>query len=275
VPLRDGRIVSCDGLHGRLAVTNGEVVSEYASVGGVPNGAALGRGGAIYCTQVGGLTMHDSASVSAGIQRVLPDRSLKHVLSRVDGIPLVAPNDLAFGPDGRLYFTDPGGPYDTGKNKSPSRIFGVSSDQGELIIELENVYCNGIAFDSSSRLVWTESFTRRICRLEPSGPEVLCELPEGCVPDGLAIAADGRLFVATLTSGGVSVVGSDGVVLDHVENSGLQTVRSKAAHFSSQRSIRPAASTTRPNGKDRSGQLKLMPSHSRCFAAFCNRCRSL
>jgi gluconolactonase len=36
------------------------------------------------------------------------------------------------------------------------------------------------------------------------------------VPDGLAVAADGRLFVTTVTSHGVSVVSPDGELLDHL-----------------------------------------------------------
>lgn len=39
---------------------------------------------------------------------------------------------------------------------------------------------------------------------------MLCQFPAGHVHDGLAVAADGRLFVTTVTSHGVSVVSPDG-----------------------------------------------------------------
>ena len=42
-------------------------------------------------------------------------------------------------------------------------------------------------------------------------------LPELHVPDGLAVARDGRLFIASVTSHGVSILGPDGAYLGLIE----------------------------------------------------------
>jgi sugar lactone lactonase YvrE len=36
------------------------------------------------------------------------------------------------------------------------------------------------------------------------------------VPDGIDVAADGRIFVATVTGGGVDVLAPDGELVDHI-----------------------------------------------------------
>jgi sugar lactone lactonase YvrE len=57
----------------------------------------------------------------------------------------------------------------------------------------------------------------RIMRLGADGkPEVFCQLSDGHVPDGFAIASDGRLFTCTTISGGVTVVSPDGEVLEEI-----------------------------------------------------------
>jgi sugar lactone lactonase YvrE len=43
-----------------------------------------------------------------------------------------------------------------------------------------------------------------------------CQLSDDHVPDGMAIAADGRLFVATTVSQGVTVISPDGRVLAEI-----------------------------------------------------------
>ena len=54
--------------------------------------------------------------------------------------------------------------------------------------------------------------------LDDSGqPETFCQLSDGHVPDGMAFAADGRLFVATTISGGVTVISPDGQVLTEIQ----------------------------------------------------------
>jgi sugar lactone lactonase YvrE len=78
------------------------------------------------------------------------------------------------------------------------------------------VYPNGIAFDRDQRLYWTESMAHRIRRLEDGKPVTFCQLSDDHVPDGMAFAADGRLFVATTVSLGVTVISPDGQVLTEI-----------------------------------------------------------
>jgi gluconolactonase len=141
------------------------------------------------------------------------------LFSEVAGYQLYGPNDLAFGPDGRLYFTESGSEQDFRFDvRSPGRLFAAGPDgAGEMLHELPGVYPNGIAFDAGQRLYWTESMAHRVRRLGDRGePETFCQLSDGHVPDGMAFAADGRLFVATTISGGVTVISPDGEVLTEI-----------------------------------------------------------
>jgi sugar lactone lactonase YvrE len=86
-----------------------------------------------------------------------------------------------------------------------------------MLLELPDVYPNGIAFDSQQRLYWTESMAHRIRRLRRGEPETFCQLSDASVPDGMAIASDGRFFVATTVSGGVTVISPEGEVLEEID----------------------------------------------------------
>jgi len=83
-------------------------------------------------------------------------------------------------------------------------------------MERRNVYPNGIAFDAQQRLMWTESMAHRVCVLVEGEATTFCQLSDEHVPDGMAIAADGRLFACTTISGGVTVISPDGDVLEEI-----------------------------------------------------------
>ena len=215
----DGRIVLCDGNTGELLAYQDGTVSTYAHTGGSPWGTVLGSDGAIYVTQGGNVPGSGDTSAVSGIQRVQPDGSVELLFSEVAGHTLYGPNDLAFGPDGRLWFTESGSEQDFRFDvRAPGRLFAVSaaSGDGEMLLELPDVYPNGIAFDAEQRLYWTESAAHRVRRLEDGKPVTFCQLPDSHVPDGMAFAADGRLFVATTISMGVTVISADGAVLDEI-----------------------------------------------------------
>jgi gluconolactonase len=218
VVMPDGRIVFCDGNVGELLVWDGGSVGTFARTGGSPWGAVLGSDGAIYVTQGGNVPGSDDTSAISGIQRVRQDGSVELLCSELDGRTLYGPNDLAFGPDGRLWFTDSGSEEDFRFDvRSPGRLFAFDGKSGEMVLELPQVYPNGIAFDSAGRLYWTESLAHRICRLDDGGVTVWCQLADEYVPDGMAFAGDGRAFVATTISLGVSIVSPDGELVDHIE----------------------------------------------------------
>ncbi|MDX6486571.1 MAG: gluconolactonase [Gaiellaceae bacterium] len=218
VVMPDGRLVFCDGNVGELLTYADGTVGTFAKVGGSPWGAVLGSDGAIYVTQGGNVPGSGDTSAISGIQRVNGDGSVELLHSQVDGHTLYGPNDLAFGPDGRLWFTDSGSEEDYRfDTRSPGRLFAVDGKGGEQILELPDVYPNGIAFDAQGRLYWTESMAHRVCRLEDGKSSVFCQLSDGHVPDGMAFAADGRAFVCTAISGGVTVVSADGEVLDEID----------------------------------------------------------
>jgi gluconolactonase len=218
VVMPDGRIVFCDGNVGELLVWDGHSVGTFARLGGSPWGAVLGSDGAIYVTQGGNVPGSGDTSAVSGIQRVRKDGKVELLRSEVAGHKLYGPNDLAFGPDGRLYFTDSGTEGDFRFDiRSPGRLFAIDAKGGgEMLFELPKVYPNGIAFDAEKRLYWTESMAHRVQRLENGKPVTFCQLSDGHVPDGMAIAADGRLFVCTTLSEGVTVLSPDGKVLEEI-----------------------------------------------------------
>jgi gluconolactonase len=214
----DGGLVFCDGNIGELSRYADGTVSTFAVTGGSPWGAVLGSDGAIYVTQGGNVPGSGDTSAISGIQRVRADGTVELLHSEVDGRTLAGPNDLAFGPDGRLWFTDSGTEQDDRfEVRSPGRLFAVDRTRGDMILELPDVYPNGIAFDAEGRLYWTESMAHRVCRLEDGAPSVFCQLSDDYVPDGMAFAADGRAFVCTTISEGVTVLSAEGEVLEQID----------------------------------------------------------
>src|SRR3954453_22410503 len=220
VVMPDGAIVFCDGNTGELRSWKDGALGTYAVTGGSPWGAVLGSDGAVYVTQGGNVPGSGDTSAVCGIQRVNGDGSVELLVSNIGGHDLAGPNDLAFGPDGRLWFTDSGTEQDdrfAPEDRAPGRLFVLgSSGEGELVMERPNVYPNGIAFDAQKRMYWTESAARRGCRRDGGGGTPWCQLSDGHVPDGMAFAADGRAFVCTTISGGVTVISPDGEVLEEI-----------------------------------------------------------
>jgi gluconolactonase len=213
----DHSLVFVDTYRSQLTIIGPDrVPRRFAYTAGGPNSCVLSSDGALYVCQNGGTTgpWRAKEMVEPSIQRVHAGGKAETLISHVEGIKLNGPNDLAFGPDGSLVFSDPG-TYNL-KNPDPSYIHKITPDgTAKVVIAFPKpVFPNGVTVEADGSIVWDESYTGRVGRIRPNGKiEDLGRLPgENPIPDGLKVGADGRLYVTDILAKGVHVLAPDGKV---------------------------------------------------------------
>ena len=190
----DGCIVFCDGNTGELLQWKDEPAEHVRAHGRLP----VGRGARHRRRHLRhpGWQRPRQPRPERGARHPArqPRRHIELLTTAIAGHRLAGPNDLAFGPDGRLWFTESGTEQDDrDPDPQPGRLYVLSADgSGEMLAERPGVYPNGIAFDGQQRMYWTESAAHRVCRSGRGQATVFCQLSDGHVPDGMAFAADGR-----------------------------------------------------------------------------------
>jgi gluconolactonase len=217
VVLPDGDVVVASITEGALfrIATDGGLRARI-DVGGGPNGLAVDGAGIVYVAQNGGI-WGGKPGCPAGVQRVEGDR-VDHIATA----PFEAPNDLCFGPDGRLYVTDPRAetmPVEP-ETALPGRLWACQPDGSgvELLVEGPR-FINGLAFDAAGEALYIveTSLPHLIHRAAWSpaglGPLVEVHRLERGFPDGIALDTDGNLWVATTFDDSIHVVAPDGRLL--------------------------------------------------------------
>lgn len=144
------------------------------------------------------------------------------VATEADGVPLTAPNDLTFGPDGRLYFTD-SGHWDPVGKPNPGLICVIDADGScHVLEELDPTYPNGIVAEPDGSIVWVESYTLRVIRRRADGTKKLLHtLADGHVPDGFKIDTEGNFWITAFGAGGLDVLSPTGEHLDFLDTGGV------------------------------------------------------
>ena len=222
--LPDGRVLFANTYRSAIGVWEpAGRTGIYAFTGGGPNACMLGSDGYVYCTNtptVGKWVAPEHRPPS--IQRAAPDGRVEIVATGADGITFNAPNDLTFGPDGRLYFTD-SGDWDPETKPHPGYIGAIDPDgTAHILEELGHVYPNGIVAEPDGSILWVESYTRKLIRRSPDGRKhELYTLPENHIPDGFKIDTAGNFWITSVSSGGVDIVARDGTPVDFLETGGI------------------------------------------------------
>jgi gluconolactonase len=224
--MADGTLVFTQIRGARLSRYADGRVETIARSGGGANGATLGPDAAYYVANNGGLNsspegmwLSDEA-IPGRIQRVTQDGELSDLAVDLPGAAPHRPNDLCFGPDGLLYFTDPHNWEDLA-NLKPGRV-----NRTDLLGNVEQLaevkrFPNGIGFGPDNRLYVAESVTQKVLVFDwsPEGlgaPEEFCVLPAG-FPDGFCFATDGDLIVCGSLGDVILVYGGDGQLEDRFD----------------------------------------------------------
>ncbi len=145
---------------------------------------------------------------------------LGNASSECDGEPLRAPNDLTLDPGGGFYFTDPGG-----SRQAPVGTVHYVDAEGVTHLAAGGLSLpNGIVLrPGGATLLVSETVPNRILEFPVLAPgklgpmRVFADLPakEGVTaePDGMALDAEGNLYVAHLNMGAVEVLDPQGKLL--------------------------------------------------------------
>ena len=179
-----------------------------AQVGGGPNGMALASSG-LLVAQNGGI-FGASGPATPGVQSI-SDGQVQLLFSG----PFAAPNDLAFGPDNRLYVTDPATDRAV-LEPVPGRVLACDFSTGTIEVVVEDRFCpNGLAFTAGGKdLLLALTQPRQIERFRFEGGRLgfaglFCELHNGR-PDGLAVDEADQVWACTPGTGGVELFSADG-----------------------------------------------------------------
>ncbi len=158
------------------------------------------------------------------ILKITMDGSVSVLASGDTGTQFHRPNDLAFGPDGFLYVTDP---FHYDRNNPDGVVYRIDPVTGNVKPVIENLaFPNGIAFSADGKYLYVcESAFQRVLRF-PFGkagitgkPEVFIELPGGD-PDGLALDKKGNIYIAHFGGSAVYIVSPKGKVLQTIPTPG-------------------------------------------------------
>ncbi len=236
IAMADGSVVLVEIRRGTLTrVTPDGRRETIAELGGGPNGAAIGPDGAAYVCNNGDAWawMEGETNLPDGppihgyrggsIQRVdLQTGRFTTLYDHCDGKPLNSPNDIVFDDTGGFWFTCLG--YSDGENRRLGAVYYARPDGSKITRWRSGLISpNGIGLSPDERrLYMADCMVGKLLEFEIPEPgvmveqtslspgRVVCALPGFQWLDSLAVEADGRICVATLWNGGITVFQSSG-----------------------------------------------------------------
>ncbi len=236
VAMSDGSVIVTEIAAGRITRIAADGSKEVlVETGGGPNGAAIGPDGALWITNNGGsfAFRRENGLLFPGptppsheggmIQRYdFGTRRLETIYEACDGTRLLAPNDIVFDRAGGFWFTDHGCSIPGGR-KYGALYYGKGDGSGISRIRSGLISPNGVGLSPDEKVVYfADTHLGRLWALDLMGPgearpttgwapaRVVCNLPDYQLLDSLAVEASGRICVATIVNGGITVFDVDG-----------------------------------------------------------------
>ena len=242
VALGDGSVVLVEIAAGALTrVARDGTKTVVARPGGGPNGAAIGPDGKCYVCNNGGFEWHveggrkrpflQARDYAGGrIERIDLGTGTVEGLYRAAGeVPLKGPNDLVFDRHGGFYFSDLG--KVRAREMDRGAVYYAKAD-GAAITEVAfpMVTPNGVGLSPDEKTLYVaETEPARLWAFDivepgivrkepwpsPHGGRLVAGVGGHQRFDSLALDAEGRICVATLINGGITVISPDGRHVEH------------------------------------------------------------
>jgi len=239
--LENGAVLVCNLYEGTIMQVKGNTSSIFASLGGSPNGLAMGPDNWLYVANNGGAMRWKKEGqllISEGfydigfdtrIERVhVSTGVIERVLDQVNGSRLQAIDDLVFDTNEGFWFTD------LGRGGKCSRTYGGiywSSTDGKNSRQAAYplvMGANGIVLSPDGKTLYaTEYGAGRLWAWAIESPGVLLktsnhdhggrllwQAPDANLLDSLAITESGNIIIATQPSGVFSIVSAKGDLID-------------------------------------------------------------
>jgi len=219
VALPDGSLLFTENRAARVArIALDGSVSEFLTNSAGPNALALNAQGSVVAT----------LTAQPGVAVIYPSDRVAILVDQAEGKPLNRPNDLVIDRAGGVYFTDPGGLRKPGQ-PAVTAVYYLSSRNELRLLEDSVGLPNGIQLSPDEKTLYIADTTGEyVLAYDVTAAGVIggrrnfAQLARradatstGGGADGLAVDADGRLYVAT--SLGVQIFNATGAPLGVIE----------------------------------------------------------
>ncbi|MGI5818226.1 MAG: SMP-30/gluconolactonase/LRE family protein [Armatimonadota bacterium] len=180
---------------------------KYVDTGSRNNGSAFDESNALWIA-------------AAGTNQLLryDGQELVEIAGECDGSPLQSPNDLVFHPDGSIFMTGPGG---SSADTPIGVIYHVTRD-GEIRVVADGLaFPNGLALNEDASLLYlVEERRYQILAFDVRDdgtlgkPQLFAHMSGGAGGDGMALDAEGNLYIAACGAGEIVVLDAGGTRID-------------------------------------------------------------